>query len=140
MNTLASKTIPLALVAVAMLAPAVATAGVRPDDRAGIRGIGATVSAASAAVRPDDRAGIRGVRATVPAPVVAVRPDDRAGIRGPGPDVFMRAVNIHGSEPATHSPGFDWAWVYGPGAALLGALALAGSALVARARRTAVHA
>ena len=38
------------------------------------------------ATRPDDRAGMLGVGAVVyQAPTPSVRPDDRAGLRGPGP-------------------------------------------------------
>jgi hypothetical protein len=49
----------LAVAAVLLLALATPTrAAVRPDDRAGVRGVG--VAAATAATRPDDRPGIRG--------------------------------------------------------------------------------
>jgi hypothetical protein len=51
----------MAAVAAAIAGPALA--GVRPDDRAGLRSPGITAHVASArhATRPDDRAGIRGV-------------------------------------------------------------------------------
>lgn len=65
-------------------ATAVSTAAVRPDNRAGIRGVGGnTVDSHSTAVRPDDRSGIRGIGGNaVESQSSAVRPDDRAGLRG----------------------------------------------------------
>ena len=40
------------------------SAAVRPDDRAGVRGIETRTYQASASVRPDDRAGLRGIGGT----------------------------------------------------------------------------
>lgn len=78
--------------AAATLSPA------RPDDRAGVRGIGVprvpgyrqTSTAhglVSTGIRPDDKAGPRGINPSTIAiqPVaIRVRPDDRAGVRGIG--------------------------------------------------------
>jgi MYXO-CTERM domain-containing protein len=54
--------LPATIVAVALSVPGLALgSGLRPDDRAGLRGAGATSAAASPVVRPDDRGGIRSV-------------------------------------------------------------------------------
>ena len=90
----------LGLVVVALLAFAVpAPAGVRPDDRSGLRGV-----TAAAGVRPDDRAGFRS--AGVKSPSMSVRPDDRAGLRGivREPHIaFGGQYSVSGTES-----GFDW--------------------------------
>ena len=59
---------------------------------------------ASAAVRPDDRAGVRG--AGSPLAPATVRPDDRPGIRGAG--VEARAVFVAGPQAGRPADGFDW--------------------------------
>jgi hypothetical protein len=62
---LTSRTTIVALVlTVAGLALSAAQAATRPDERAGIRGIGQTSAVAQSATRPDDRAGIRGIGQT----------------------------------------------------------------------------
>ena len=97
----------------------------RPDDRAGMLGVGGTVPAGS--TRPDDRAGVRGPGAHAPitaASAASVRPDDRAGARGPGaaPTVILTQADA----------GFDWAdagigavGAFGLALALFGALQVA---------------
>jgi hypothetical protein len=78
----------------------------RPDDRAGMLGVGSiNVQETASIVRPDDRATVRGpgalaleVRAQT-----AVRPDDRAGTRGPGPGLVVTTT----SGPSDDSR-FDW--------------------------------
>ena len=120
-----------ALVVVASLAFALPAPGaVRPDDRAGPRGLGA--GSASAAVRPDDRSGVRGVSVTnVTASVRpdAFRPDDRAGFRG----AYVRTV-----APTVASlnadDGFDWS-AAGAGAASATALILLLTAAALTLRR-----
>jgi MYXO-CTERM domain-containing protein len=62
--------LPAAIVAVALSVPGLALGGgPRPDDRAGLRGAGATSAAASHAVRPDDRGGIRGADPAIAAAI-----------------------------------------------------------------------
>jgi hypothetical protein len=67
-------TLTLLLLALALVPAALATrgSGVRPDDRAGIRGPSSTpaLAGSSGHARPDDRAGIRGP-ATAPVPLVS---------------------------------------------------------------------
>jgi len=95
----------LGLVVVALLAFAVpAPAGVRPDDRSGLRGVAAATVAAGA--RPDDRAGFRGAGPT--SPLRRVRPDDRAGLRGIVREPLTIAFSGRHSVPGSES-GFDWA-------------------------------
>jgi hypothetical protein len=138
-----------------------AQAADRPDNRAGIRGIGSqptdvsdvftrAVARAQAvqAVRPDDRAGLRGVGTTpITAPVAltdvferavlrhnastAPRPDDRAGFRGVG-----TALADPAPVATTVSTGFQWTDAgFGAAAALALVLILAGL----RAARTNHH-
>src|SRR5262249_50743271 len=79
----------------------------RPDDRAGIRGVGAdVVSQSSAALRPDDRAGIRGVGADLTSqPSTALRPDDRPGPLGVGEPTYV---------PVSGGTAFHWGdWAIG---------------------------
>jgi hypothetical protein len=92
-----------------------ALAGTRPDDRAGLRGVGATSSPTQ--VRPDDLGGVRGAGSTGLA--VSVRPDDRAGVRGTGGRKYAAPVATSPAEVA--SDPFDWSSA-GVGAA--GAFAL----------------
>jgi hypothetical protein len=65
-------------VVVALAFTGTALAGVRPDDRGTLRGVGTT--SRFLPVRPDDRSAIRGAGAIEF--TAAVRPDNRAGIRG----------------------------------------------------------
>lgn len=101
----------------------------RPDDRAGMLGVGAT-AVTSGSARPDDRAGARGPGALVVSQS-GVRPDDLAGIRGPGsiPAVFVAS--------GSSRDGFDWsdAGVGAAGALGLALLLLGGLQLAARGRR-----
>jgi hypothetical protein len=88
----------LVLVMAALSVPAALAE--RPDDRAGLLGVGGAAVATPSALRPDDRDALRGPGAFVPDVVASVRPDDRAGVRGPGaaPTVIL-----------TQTPrGFDW--------------------------------
>ena len=103
--------------ALALLVPAFALAGVRPDDRSGPFGaVPLTAVSTATPSRPDDRAGTLGIGATgggysTPT-LVAVRPDDRAGTLGIGAssgysmsdDVFTRAVARHEAAVASASP------------------------------------
>jgi hypothetical protein len=106
----------LAQIVAALVLAGSALAGARPDDRAGLRGVGATSSPTQ--VRPDDRAGVRGVGRTGLAG--SVRPDDRAGIRGSGGTNYAAPVATSRAEVA--SDRFDWS---SAGAGAAGALALA---------------
>jgi hypothetical protein len=147
------KMIAALTVALAFSAVLVSTiqAAERPDNRAGIRGIGSqstdlsdvftrTVARALAvqAVRPDDRAGFHGV-GTSPVSTVALtdfferavlrhnastasRPDDRAGFRGVG-----TALADPAPLGATVPAGFQWTDAgFGAAAALALVLILAG--------------
>ena len=103
--------------------------GTRPDDRAGMLGVGA-VSAQQIDVvaRPDDRGSARGP-GSVRVEATATRPDDRAGPRGPG---------LAGTGTSTTTSGADKSW-FDVGSAALGAgfvafLGLAGALLVAYGR------
>lgn len=116
---------------------------VRPDDRAGLRGVGAAASVADTQpVRPDDRAGVRGVGSTLAAEDAhPVRPDDRAGLGGVGraeaiaapsgrPDgrLLPDGADMHGSRPTlvlVDGDGFDW------GDATIGAFGAFGFSLLA---------
>lgn len=100
----------------------------RPDDRAGMLGVGAAV--VSSSTRPDDRAGVRGP-GSVGSLRSAVRPDDLAGTRGPG---SIPAVLVASS---SSGDGFDWsdAGVGAVGAVGLALLLLGGLQLAARGRR-----
>ncbi len=83
----------------------------------------------STAVRPDDRAGIRGISATDIASQsqsTAVRPDDRSGLRGIG--------TISGAQSTTSTAGTNWNTVFMVGGALLGVLLIVAAA-VALSRR-----
>ena len=161
-QTIAALTLALALSAVLIGS---AQAADRPDNRAGIRGIGSqstdisdvftrAVARAHAlqAVRPDDRVGPRGAGSTLTSPPIvppdvferavlrhnaaaAPRPDDRAGLRGAG---TVLADNAPIATAA--SAGFHWADAgFGAAAALVLILALAGLA-VARASHHRSHA
>ncbi len=117
-----------ALVVMASLAFAVPVpAAVRPDDRAGLRAVGA--ESAPIQVRPDDRSGFRGVGVT--AVLASARPDDRAGFRGTDQVTASSAV----AQPLVMriDNGFDWG---AAGAGAAGAtgllLLLTGAALMLR--------
>jgi hypothetical protein len=112
-----------ALMAVASLAFALpAPAGVRPDDRSGVRGVSVTKVAAT--VRPDDRAGFRAIGG---AQLTAFRPDDRAGLRGTYLSTSAPTVATLHSDS-----GFDWS-AAGAGAGSATALMLLlGAALILR--------
>jgi hypothetical protein len=140
-------------VALSAILIASAQAADRPDNRAGIRGIGShstdlsdvftrAVARAHAvqAVRPDDRAGLHGV-GTSPVSTVALtdvfdravlrhnastatRPDDRAGFRGMG-----TTLAVPSPLGTTVSAGFHWTDAgYGAAAALALIVVLAGLA------------
>jgi hypothetical protein len=120
----------LGLVTAALLAgPAQAT---RPDDRAGMRGVGAiSADTSQPSVRPDDRGSLRGpgalahgARAQAP-----VRPDDRAGWRGPGATDVVPAA----SKVTVDDRGFPWTDA-ALGVGLLALLGLFGAALVLNGR------
>jgi hypothetical protein len=158
----------IATLTLALVLPAVligsAQAGDRPDNRAGIRGIGPQSTDASDVftravarahavqpVRPDDRAGPRGIGTTASTPVrpsdiferavlrhnasTPARPDDRAGFRGIGTEIADNAPIA-----ATASARFQWADAgFGAAAALALVLVLAGLAF-ARASHHRSHA
>jgi hypothetical protein len=73
-----------------------------------------------AAVRPDDRAGLHGVGVS-PAPA-QTRPDDRPGFRGAGRQAGLTSFSSNHAVPGTES-GFDWA-AAGAGAGTATALVL----------------
>jgi hypothetical protein len=156
---IAALTLTLALSAVVIGS---ARAADRPDNRAGIGGIGsqstdpsdvftrAVARAHAAPVRPDDRAGLRGVgtpRTSTPVAhadvferavlrhnaSIALRPDDSAGLR--------RAALASNARAATAgSAGFHWADAgFGAAATLALILILAGLA-IARASHHRSHA
>jgi hypothetical protein len=161
-HTIATLTLALALSTVLIGS---AQAAHRPDNRAGIRGIGSQSTDASdvftravaraheiQTVRPDDRAGLRGVGTTPTSTPVALtdvferavlrhnastapRPDDRAGLRGAG-----TAVADNAPIATTALAGFQWADAgFGAAATLALILILAGLA-VARASHHRSHA
>jgi hypothetical protein len=138
MNYSTMKVGALGLVVVALLAFAVpALAGIRPDDRSGLRGD--TAATGAAGVRPDDRAGFRGV--VVSSPSTSVRPDDRAGSRGIVPETQRIAFGGRHFVPGTER-GFDWV-AAGAGAGTATAMVLlVGWALMLRRnhRRAEAHA
>jgi hypothetical protein len=123
----------------------------RPDDRAGMLGVGAASSVVvvpdvferaamrairDGAVRPDDRPGLRGIGGITSAPAVpdaferavlrhetSVRPDDLGGLRGPG-----SLVTELPSTTSASTNGFEWGdAAFGAGAAF-GFVLLAGAA------------
>ena len=138
MKYLTMKTGVAGLLVVAVLAFAVpAPAGVRPDDRSGVRGAGGT--SGSIQVRPDDRAGLRGPGANFQGDIsvaASLRPDDRAGLRGTGSEPHTIALGAQHSSSV--SRGFDWAAAgagAGSGAVLVSLLA--GAMLLRRNQRRA---
>ena len=112
------------LAAAIVVAPAGAT---RPDDRAGMLGVGAIAAEPAAqTIRPDDRATARGPGSiSVESRTESViRPDDRAGARGPG-SVVVPTSSVSTSD----DDGLPWAGI-GMGAALFVGLGLVGAALL----------
>jgi hypothetical protein len=106
---------------------------IRPDDRAGLLGVGAISSDTSdGPVRPDDRGTARGPgplsaesRAAAAVSSAAIRPDDRAGVRLPGPG------SVVAQAPLAGSPDYGFRWMEaGIGAAFLALVGLVGAALV----------
>ena len=127
----------LAVLAVATAVAAGSAAGsvtsVRPDDRAGARGPGASAGVPVTPVRPDDRAGARGPGASAGVSVTSVRPDDRAGLRGPGsfavPTTAAKVEIVRVS-----ADGFAWPAAFIGAASTVGLCLLAGAALLLRPR------
>ena len=121
------RNILIAMVATGIAALAPTTAGASPHDLP--LGTGATASQLSTHVRPDDRAGARGVFEVTAGSSVAARPDDRAGIHGPGtppPTSIARSFD-----------GFDWRDAFIGGAGGVGiALLLTGLLFLVAGRRT----
>ena len=138
-----------------------AQAADRPDNRAGIRGVGSQSTDMSdvftravarthavQAVRPDDRPGLRGAGTTPPSTPVALtdvferavlrhnastaqRPDDRAGLRGAGPQLADNAPIA-----TTTAAGFQWTDAgVGAAATLALILVLAGLAIARTSHR-----
>jgi hypothetical protein len=101
--------LPLVVVAAAVLAGG--ALGGRPDDRAGLHGVGGIAAVSIQAVRPDDRSGLLGVggvaRVSGTEVHTAIRPDDRAG--RPGPGAFAHVSSGTPTRPD------DRAGVRGPG-------------------------
>ena len=127
MNRIVSISI-VSLVVAAFLAPAALAD--RPDDRAGLIGVGGASVAIATSARPDDSADLRGPGAFASTVQASVRPDDRAGARGPGLAPIVVA--------SPSSSGFDWE---DAGIGALGAFGLAlvlfgAMQAVSRQRRT----
>jgi hypothetical protein len=127
--------VPVALVAfgAALLASA-SVAATRPDDRAGVLGVGAP-TVTPAAAHPDNRPGIRGVGMLL-ASAAAAHPDSRAGIRGVGAQPLSPAAahpdnrsGVRGAMPVAAEPnGTDWTTIgigVGIGVAVLSILVAA---------------
>ena len=146
------KTQRLVAALVVALATAVALVGGaqadRPDNRAGVIGVGAADPTASTPdwferavarsaapiVRPDDRAGVLGAGGVTPAIVGSARParpEEGGGIRGTRP-VATNLVPVVNGDPS----GFDWANVsLAVGFVLAMFLLAAAATLAARHRR-----
>jgi hypothetical protein len=107
----------------------------RPDDRAGMLGVGATSSSVGEQPsHPNDQAGVLGVGGVSSVEVEAVipvRPDDRGGVRGPGPEAAeMPSVTTFSDD------GFQWGdAAFGAGAAFSLVLLTAGAMATIRHRR-----
>jgi hypothetical protein len=101
---------------------------IRPDDRAGIRGVEPTVSGP---VSSDYREIMRHIRADeVGSSSVSTRPDDKAGLRGPGIVETPQVVSAS-------SNGFDWQDAgIGAGTAMGLALVLMSGFAVSRRRHS----
>lgn len=117
----------MALTLVLGLATAALLAGpasaVRPDDKAGMLGVGAvTTQAPATPVRPDDRAGSRGPGSVLQPPTAPSTWIDRQELRTPG-----RSVETSQSSSIAAGDGFQWgdAAVGGGVFLLLGSLVVA---------------
>jgi hypothetical protein len=125
-------------ISVALVAAAIGAGAAladRPDDRAGMLGVGATSSSVGEQPsHPNDRAGMLGVgglSSVEVQTVIPVRPDDRGGIRGPGPE----AAEIP-SVTTFSDDGFQWEdAAFGAGAAFSLVLLGAGAMATIRHRR-----
>jgi hypothetical protein len=91
----------LTAAATAMTIASVAAAA-RPDDHAGMLGVG-RAAAVTRIVTADDSGRARGPGAIAAVTSGAVRPDDRAAARGPGSFSPQQPVSTSGG-------GFDWMW------------------------------
>jgi hypothetical protein len=102
---------------------------VRPDDRAGIRGVEPT--GAQAVVGSDYQEILRHIRADeVGSSTVSTRPDDKAGIHGPGIVQTPELVSSSGSS-------FDWKDAgIGAGTALGVALVLMSAFVISKRRQS----
>jgi hypothetical protein len=125
-------------VVIGVLAPSGGFAATRPDDRAGLIGVGAAQAAQAvpdvfdrAVARNSTAAGLDAVdRAVLRSTVDNRRPDDRAEARGPG--VF---TTVSPTAAATQNDGFAWSDALLGASAMLGVLLLgAAGALVIRHR------
>jgi hypothetical protein len=131
----------------ALAASAIVVSGAqadRPDDRAGLLGVGlASSTVGEQPSHPNDRAGMLGVGGLTTASVpdafggaglrheAPVRPDDRDGIRGPG----LVQADIP-SVTAISDDGFQWGdAAFGAGAAFGLVLLAAGATATIRYRR-----
>ena len=100
-RTKISCAISLALVGAALAAGSAQAE--RPDDRAGMLGVGAALAAGPAQARPDDREGMLGVGAATAAFAAqsavstVTRPDDRGWARGPGTIASAHPVTTTGN-------------------------------------------
>jgi hypothetical protein len=129
-------------ISVALVAAAIGAGAAladRPDDRAGMLGVGATSSSVGEQPgHPNDRAGLLGVgglSSVEVQAVIPVRPDDRGGIRGPGSEAAETP-----SVTTFSDDGFQWGdAAFGAGAALsLGLLAAGAMAALRHRRRVAL--
>jgi hypothetical protein len=102
---------------------------VRPDDRAGIRGVEPTV--APAVVSSDYQEILRHIRADeVASSTVSTRPDDKAGLHGPGIVTAPELVSSSGNS-------FDWKDAgIGAGSALGVALVLMSAFVISKRRQS----
>jgi hypothetical protein len=101
------------------------TASTRPDDRAGIHGVGTTTTQSDYVDRQ-----LANLVAKAKLVAQSYHVDDRAGIRGPGPIETPTVISVH-------SDGFDWTDAgIGASAALLAALMLVAATALMRRRST----
>jgi hypothetical protein len=147
------STLVIVLITVAALAAPVALADkwgtartsergatLRPDDRAGVRGVepaavAPDLSEVGRHLRPDDRSAVRGSGPTLLAATAALRPDDRSGVRGSGPTLLAAPVAPIVTAP-TEDASFQWGDAgIGAGVAFVAMmLVVGGIVLVARQR------
>jgi hypothetical protein len=105
------------------------TAAVKSGPDAFQRAVNRNEATQSTAVRPDDRAGIRGITASdisAQSQSTAVRPDDRSGLRGIG--------TISGAQ-STSTAGTNWNTVFMVGGALLGVLLIVAAGVLLSRRQ-----